>query len=107
VAQARACRNWPREPVAPETLEPVAFDAPVVVFVGERDPVTPPAYADRATLRMPRAKIVRIPAMAHMPDGTTHLECLGAMALAFLRDPTKPLDTTCVAGMKAPAFALR
>jgi pimeloyl-ACP methyl ester carboxylesterase len=107
VAQARACAAWPHAPVPAETLAPVASRSPILVLAGERDPVTPPSNAERATRRMPRAVIVRVPGMGHLPDGMTHTECLDGIVLAYLRDPSAKLDTSCVAQMKAPPFAVR
>jgi pimeloyl-ACP methyl ester carboxylesterase len=105
-AQVAACRSWRIEPVAKPTLQPVASDVPVLAFAGERDPITPPAYAKRATALMPHAVIVRVPRMGHMPDGMSHGDCLDAIELAFLRDPSARVDAGCVAQMKPPSFVV-
>jgi len=71
--------------------EPVSTDVPGLAIAGERDPVTPPAYAVRATQRMPNAQLVRIPGLAHEPDFGG--DCVLAMELAFLRAPLERVRT--------------
>jgi pimeloyl-ACP methyl ester carboxylesterase len=94
-------------PVAASFYEPVATDARVLVFAGGRDPVTPPAYARRATQQMPHAQIVEVPALGHDADGLVGVSCLDQIELAFRRDPAAPLDTSCIAAIAAPKFSLR
>lgn len=103
--EAAWCAEWPHITLARHD-EPVASDAPVLVFAGGHDPVTPPEYARRATQRMPHARIVEIPAMGHMPDGLSHIECLDQIELAFLRDPGAHLDTSCLGAVAPPPFAI-
>ena len=40
--QTRACGMWPRGEIPPDFLEPVSSNAPVLIFSGNMDPVTPP-----------------------------------------------------------------
>ena len=103
--EAAACAEWPHTALAHHD-EPVASSVPVLVFVGARDPITPPEYAKRATARMPHATIVEVPAMGHMPDGLSHIECLDQIEAAFLRAPHVRLDTSCVATVTPPPFAI-
>ncbi|HTQ48018.1 MAG TPA: alpha/beta hydrolase [Polyangiaceae bacterium] len=91
----------------PEATDAVASDIPVLAVVGDRDPVTPPAWAQRATVNMRHARVLRVPWMGHLPDGLAHLDCLTELQAAFLRDPGAPLDTSCVATMTPPPFATR
>jgi len=104
-AQLAACDAWPRAADPRAVAEPVATDAPVLVFVGGRDSITPPEYARRAVQRMPHAQLVELPSSGHLPIGLSHLECLDQIELAFLGQPDAPLDTSCVAAMSPPAFA--
>jgi hypothetical protein len=57
LSQVSACALWPVGPVARAMLEPVATDVPILAFVGERDPVTPPAWAQRATAHRDRGGV--------------------------------------------------
>lgn len=99
--QLEQCAEWPRFPVDPTLYEPVATDVPVLAIAGERDPVTPPSYADRATKRMTHAQLVRVPALAHEPDIGT--DCLLAIELTFLRAPLQRVDASCVSSIRLPA----
>ena len=45
---ATQCDLWPRGEVAEDFHNPVVSDLPVLLLSGERDPVTPPHYADQA-----------------------------------------------------------
>lgn len=105
--QLAACEQWPRRPVDPTAYEAVASDAAVLVFAGERDTITPPDYAKRATRLMPHATIVDVPWLGHMPDGLIHAECLDAIEAAFLRDPQAHVDIACVATIGPPPFVVR
>jgi hypothetical protein len=44
--QTRACGMWPRGDIPADYLEPVRSNAPVLIFSGNMDPVTPPAYGE-------------------------------------------------------------
>ena len=46
------------------------LDAPVVVVVGEQDPMVPPSTSEKLHALLPRAEIVRLPASGHMPQFT-------------------------------------
>jgi pimeloyl-ACP methyl ester carboxylesterase len=105
--QTRACAQWPHVVMPPGFTDAVASDIPVLAVVGERDPVTPPAWTQRATANMRRTRVLRIPWMGHLPDGLAHLDCLEEVELAFLRDPAAPLDTSCVATMTPPPFVTK
>lgn len=100
-----ACTDWPRAPVDPLVGEVVASDVPVLVIAGERDPVTPPEHAVRATKRLPHALVVQVPGLAHEPD--LGAECLLALELAFLRAPDAPVDASCASALAPLPFVLR
>ncbi|HEY8521032.1 MAG TPA: alpha/beta hydrolase [Gammaproteobacteria bacterium] len=42
------CSRWPRGVIDPDFKRPVVSDRPVLLLSGEHDPITPPAYAERA-----------------------------------------------------------
>jgi pimeloyl-ACP methyl ester carboxylesterase len=102
--QVAACVDWPHAPLPAGFYDPVSSDAPVLVFAGGRDPITPAAYAVRATQRMRHATIVGVPHLGHDPDGLVGVECIDGIERAFLGNPTKPVDVACVATTAAPKF---
>ena len=105
--QRAACAIWdvpPRELRYART----ASDVPVLFIAGERDYVTPPAWAERVAARFPRGRLVTVPSLGHFPDGLSNMGCLDAMLLGIAADADlSRLDTTCVATMAPPPFATR
>lgn len=106
--QKAACAEWPRGETPAGFTEPVRSEAPTLLISGERDPVTPAAWADRVARTLPHSKSVVVPGGGHGYDGEKNVECLDRIALAFVeRGTEKDLDTSCVGGIEPAAFALR
>jgi pimeloyl-ACP methyl ester carboxylesterase len=104
--QRAACQGWPRVRLDPQHLRLPDADIPVLLVSGNMDPVTPPGLAEAVARHLPRARHLVLAEGGHVPDGLTGLEeCLDPLMIAFLdhADLAK-LDTSCVAGMKAPAY---
>jgi hypothetical protein len=107
-AQKAACAEWPRGETPAGFTEPVRSDTPTLLISGERDPVTPAAWAERAARTLPHSKSIVVPGGGHGFDGEKNVECLDRIALAFVdRGTEKDLDTSCVAGIEPAPFALR
>ena len=80
---------------------------PVLAIAGDRDYVTPPAWARIALAASPRGRIVVIPKLGHMPFGMEALECIDSLIIAFLERPdASKLDVSCIEAMKPPPFVL-
>jgi len=87
------CRAWPVSPSSPST-NPVTSDVPVLIFAGEFDPNTPPAWGRRALATLPNGNFVELAGETHVAaDGP----CAISLVLAFLRDPRHLPDATCAA----------
>src|SRR5207247_2851829 len=69
--QTRACGMWPRGEIRSNFLEPVRSNAPVLIFSGNMDPVTPPKYGDEIASYLPNSRHVTIPEAGHGVDGLT------------------------------------
>ena len=107
-AQKAACAEWPRGETPAGFTEPVRSETPTLLISGERDPVTPAAWAEKVARTLPHSKSVVVPGGGHGYDGEKNLECLDRIALAFVeRGTEKGLDTSCVAGIEPVPFALR
>ena len=100
-ATPEMCAAWRVFPADPKANEPVKSDVPVLILAGEFDPVTPPAWGRRLLRTMPNARFVQIPGQSH---GAMFNRCGGQMTLAFLHDPSAPLNGDCVAKLAAVAF---
>jgi pimeloyl-ACP methyl ester carboxylesterase len=106
--QTRACGMWPRGEIPADFLEPVHSDAPVLIFSGNMDPVTPPKYGELVARHLPNSRHVVIPESGHGVDGLTDPGCFDRIAIEFLdKGDTKDLDVSCVERMAPPPFATK
>ncbi len=103
--QQEACALWN---VAPRTLRyaRASSDVPVLFLAGERDHVTPPAWAERVARQFPRGRVVVLPGLSHVPEGVEGIACIDTLIKQFAKRPdAAALDVGCVAAMKPPPFA--
>jgi pimeloyl-ACP methyl ester carboxylesterase len=106
--QTRACGMWPRGEIPADFLEPVRSDAPVLIFSGNMDPVTPPKYGEEVARHLPNSRHVIIPEAAHEVDGLTDPGCIDRIAIEFLdKGDAKNIDVSCVERMARPPFATK
>jgi pimeloyl-ACP methyl ester carboxylesterase len=106
--QTRACGMWPRGDIPADFLGPVQSNAPVLIFSGNMDPVTPPKYGEEVATSLPNSRHVIIPEAAHEVDGLTNLGCIDRIAIEFLdKGDAKNLDVSCVERMARPPFATK
>ena len=106
--QARACGMWPRGEIPADFLEPVRSNAPVLIFSGNMDPVTPPKYGEEVAGYLPNSRHVIIPEAAHDVDGLTDPGCIDRIAIEFLdKGDAKNLDVSCVENMVPPPFVTK
>ena len=104
---ASICPAWMSAQAAPRPPGPVRFEGPLLVTVGEFDPVTPVGNADRIRQQMPQARTVVLAARGH---GLLESDpCAVMLAAAFFRSPSTPLDANCaaLANPSAPAIGPR
>jgi pimeloyl-ACP methyl ester carboxylesterase len=106
--QTRACSMWPRGEIPSDFLEPVRSSAPVLIFSGNLDPVTPPKYAEEVARFLPNSRHVIIPEGGHGPFGLSDFGCVDRIAIDFMdQGDVKNLDVSCVERMARPAFATK
>ena len=106
--QTRTCSMWPRGEIPTDFLEPVRSNAPMLIFSGNMDPVTPPEYGEEVAKYLPNSRHVIIPEAGHGVDGMTDPGCIDRIAIEFLdRGDAKNLDVSCIRGMKPPPFATK
>jgi pimeloyl-ACP methyl ester carboxylesterase len=100
-----ACAMWPAATAVEARKARIA--TPVLMIVGDRDPVTPPAWARLAQRDMARARLVVIPGGGHGFAGMSGLACLERLQVAFLAtlDPMG-LDASCATRMRPPRFVV-
>jgi pimeloyl-ACP methyl ester carboxylesterase len=106
--QTRACGMWPRGDIPTDFLQPVRSNAPVLIFSGNMDPVTPPKYGEEVAQHLPNSRHVIIPHAGHGVDGLADPGCIDRIAIEFLdKGDTKNLDVSCVERMAPPPFATK
>ena len=97
---------WPRGEIPVDFLEPVSSNAPVLIFSGNMDPVTPPKYGEEIARHLPKSRHIIIPEAAHSVDGLKDPGCIDRIAIEFLdKADAKNLDVGCVERMAPPPFA--
>ncbi|MFL6201466.1 MAG: alpha/beta fold hydrolase [Thermoanaerobaculia bacterium] len=105
--QQAACKEWSAAKLGPDFLAPTVSDAPTLLISGERDPVTPPSYAEQVVRHLRRGIHVMIPDGAHGNGGMKGQDCENEMMVRFIAaGTTERFDSSCVARMERPAFAL-
>ena len=106
--QTRACGMWPRGEIPTDFLEPVRSNAPVLIFSGNMDPVTPPKYGEEVASHLPNSRHIIVPEAGHGLDGLSDPGCIDRIAIEFLdKGDAKNLDVSCVEQMKRPPFATK
>ena len=106
--QMRACGMWPRGEIPPDFLEPVSSNAPVLIFSGNLDQVTPPKYGEEVARHLPNSSHIIIPEAGHGPQGLSDPGCIDRIAIEFLdKGDAKNLDVSCVTRMARPSFTTK
>ncbi len=96
------CDAWPRGAVAADFHEPKAFPLPVLLMSGERDPVTPPIYAEQAAQQYENSLHLVAAGQGHNVVGKA---CIRTIAQDFIvAGSISDLDTECVARIKPSPF---
>jgi pimeloyl-ACP methyl ester carboxylesterase len=103
--QTRACGMWPRGKIPTDFLEPVSSNAPVLIFSGNMDPVTPPQYGEEVAKHLRNSRHIIIAEGGHGVDGLKDPGCVDRIAIEFLdKGDAKNLDVSCVGRMAPPPF---
>lgn len=99
---ADICAFW-GSPVPPASEnDPVVSDLPALVFAGEYDPITRPAYGELVGETLSNSTFFEFPGFGH---GVLSPGCATDIVMAFLSDPTQQPDGGCIASIPPPRFA--
>ncbi len=90
---ALRCNEWPHIDASPDFKAPVASDLPVLLLSGELDPVTPPAFAERAAETLTNARHLVVKGQGH---NVFVQGCMPGIMAEFIEDPAAELDTDCM-----------
>jgi pimeloyl-ACP methyl ester carboxylesterase len=106
--QTEACALWPRAKISSDFAKPVQGSAPVLIFTGEWDPVTPPSNGDAAARSLPNSRHIIVPHGGHGFGGLDGLPCLDSLITHFVEQGSaKNLDTNCLVNVKRRGFILQ
>jgi len=106
--QTRACGMWPRGKIPTDFLKPVSSNAPVLIFSGNMDPVTPPKYGEEVAKLLRNSTHIIIAQAGHGVDGLKDPGCIDRIAIEFLdKGDAKNLDISCVERMTPPPFVTK
>jgi pimeloyl-ACP methyl ester carboxylesterase len=88
------CSVWPTGVADADLRAPLRSDRPVLLLSGEDDPITPPAYAERAAAELGRARLLVGPGQGH---GLAAVGCVPRLMREFL-EQLEPavLDASCL-----------
>ena len=93
----RACRQWPRGPIAVDFHTPVVSDVPVLLRSGYRDPSTPPVSGRAVLQGLRQGTHVVHRYGGHGFPGTEDVDCDRDIFDRFLTSgSTRELDVSCV-----------
>ncbi|HEX2621212.1 MAG TPA: alpha/beta fold hydrolase [Phototrophicaceae bacterium] len=92
-AYADICKIWdiPQAPAAYH--QPVVSDIPVLLLVGQLDPITPPAYAREAAKTLSHSFLYELPWLGHTPLDN---KCVQSIMHDFVSTPDQEPDTECI-----------
>lgn len=103
--QHAACRAWPVRPPAPDFADPLRTALPVLLVVGDLDPVTPPSWSESILGHLENGELVVVPLMGHLETGMVGAACLHRLIVHFAdQGGTEGFDRSCLAEMRAPLF---
>jgi pimeloyl-ACP methyl ester carboxylesterase len=97
----RSCTAWQDRFASEDERAPVTSDIPALILTGEFDRRTPPEFGRRTAATLTRAHVVELPATLH---ASRISDCERAIMAAFLRDPERKPNTSCVASMPRIRF---
>jgi hypothetical protein len=109
LAYFEICPQWPSRDADPKASVPVSSAAPTLLVNGQFDPITPPAYGERAAQTLSKSVVVTLPGGGHAPtwfSASPVGQCGEAIVLRFFADPSKSPDTSCVAALRLTFQAL-
>lgn len=101
---AAQCEVWPVRPAPAAFKQPVDTDLPVLLLSGQFDPVTPPAYAERALTTMSNARHLVAPGQGHIVEARG---CMPELIAQFVDEAkVDALDASCLDTLAPPPFYL-
>jgi pimeloyl-ACP methyl ester carboxylesterase len=96
------CDVWQVTPSEAGIRTATVSDIPTLILNGEYDPVTPPAWGEKAAETLSNSYVFTMPAGGHGVIDMT--DCPQSIAQQFLNDPYTTPDGSCVEDMPPPQW---
>ncbi len=96
------CGAWGSDKPDPRENQPITSDIPSLVLSGEYDPITPPAYNRQVAQSLNNSFLFEFPGLGHGVSNDT--ECPLGITKAFLDNPSREPDASCIEEMTGPQF---
>jgi len=100
----KTCGVWNAKPPAAGENAPVSSSIPTLIITGKYDPATPPAWAKELATHLSQNYLFIFPDNGHTPTAADSTGCAMSMVVAFLDNPAKSPDHTCLDKMKDVQF---
>jgi pimeloyl-ACP methyl ester carboxylesterase len=98
------CEVWPRGPVDEDFNAPLVSDTPALILSGSNDPVTPPAYGERALRSFKNGRHLVLAGQGH---GQLANGCMPRVIAQFIEEGVAAkLDVRCLANITPAPFML-
>ncbi len=100
----KVCGFWPRGEIAKTYYDVPPSDVAALIFSGELDPVTPPAWGEQIAARWKNARHIVVPGTGH---GAISSPCVVKIIREFLnKGGSESLNVECVQRVRRPPFFL-
>jgi len=97
-----ACSIWPKGPIDDGFHDPIVSDKPILLLSGDKDPITPPSYAEETMQQMTNSKHIVIKGQGHIQMLTG---CMPKIAAKFINAASfEDIDTSCMDKVKPEPF---
>ena len=97
-----ACSIWPKGPIDDGFHDPIISDKPILLLSGDKDPITPPSYAEQTMQQMTNSKHIVIPGQGHIQ---MHVGCMPKILAKFIDEASfENIDITCMDKVKPDPF---
>ena len=103
LSEQQECQIWHVNPLPAWQKAAVRSSIPTLVLSGQFDPVTPPSYGTLAARTLPHSYVFTFPAQGHGQLFGKTL-CPASITTAFLKNPAKRPDASCIANMPPLVF---
>ncbi len=96
------CEIWPKGVIDPGFKELIKTDLPVLLLSGDKDPITPPEYAEQAMQKMSNSKHIVVEGQGHIQMA---VGCMPTILAKFVEAASfTEIETDCLHKVKPEPF---